>query len=239
MSGRNKKPGTGSDGAYDPFDDDGIERSANGASRDSGEDRIHRDDVAGFVYSEPVDSGTPDADAGSDTPAGEPRRNRNGRIDGRTKAARAERGPSKAQVSVKSLDLADLLYSIHGMGALILKCPELEIDKKDADKLSDALETVNQHYGVAVDPKKAAIINLIAVSGGIYIPRLIAFAARRKTDSAARPAPVAINNRMPQSSRPMPVPSNIPTPPEATGGAKLDEKATWELMQAMGAGEPG
>ena len=110
-----------------------------------------------------------------------------------------------------------MLYSLHLMGANILAVKELQIDKAEAEKLSEAIQKVAEHYDIGLDPKKAAIFNLCAVAGSIYVPRVIAVVVSHR---AAKPAQV---NSAPQATpirpaRPEPVrPSGTHLPENLSG----------------------
>ncbi len=147
--------------------------------------------VSGVEYEEP---GAPGGTRDSDT--SDPRRTRSGRIDGRTKAGRSARAETPQGIlkpTASTIKLEELLYSLHLMGSEILKVKELELDKDDAKKLSDAIVEVGKHYAVEFDPKKVAVLNLIAVSGAIYAPRVIAYMnnRQRKAPLVAIPKPQA------------------------------------------------
>ena len=71
------------------------------------------------------------------------------------------------------------------MGSAILQVPELALDETEAKKLALAIEGVNEQYKIALDPKKAAWIDLVQVAGVIYGPRAVAFYIRKKAQ--ARP----------------------------------------------------
>jgi hypothetical protein len=142
------------------------------------------------------------------TSGGEPRRTKSGKIDGRT--TRGKRGPKTAsEESIRlSVSLEKLLYSIHLMGAEFLKTPELELEKDEAKKLSDAIEEVGKHYKVAFDPKKVAIAELAVVGVSIYGPMLVQVRRRWKTERMRQPLPATpINTPRPQQTQSAPPPA--------------------------------
>jgi hypothetical protein len=123
--------------------------------------------------------------------AGEPRRTKSGKIDGRTQRGKrtAETG-EKESVRLESLKISDLLYSIHLMGAEMLKTPELELDKDECVKLADAVSEVSKHYTTAFNPKTVAWVHLAVIAGGIYGTRIFAVRNRiqmQRSIAIARP----------------------------------------------------
>ena len=101
------------------------------------------------------------------------------------------------------------MWTMHTTLAAIAKAPELAIDPKEAARLVTAWEHVADAYGVPeISEKGAALMELIGVSGAVYIPRVIAIGIRRK---ANRPALV----------KPFPAPTNSPIP--ATQQAKPEQ----------------
>lgn len=76
------------------------------------------------------------------------------------------------------------------MGATILKAPELELEKEEAEKLGAAVAKVNAEFGYQLmSPKTEAIINLGMVGAGIYGPRLIAMRNNAKKAKAEKQRP--------------------------------------------------
>ena len=147
--------------------------------------------------------------------AGGGRRTKSGAIDGRT--LRGKRGPGRprnsekeASIRLEKIGLTDLLYSLHLMGANILNAPNLELDQEESKKLADAVQKVAGFYSVAFDPKKVAIVELAAVCGMIYGPRIMAWRIDRKKKA---PAP-----RVTEMPRPAQAPAQ-PVQAPARGGA--------------------
>jgi len=93
---------------------------------------------------------------------------------------------------------------LHQIGAATLQIPELELTKDEAKKLGDAIEGVNEHFKLSLDPKTAAMIELVQVAGVIYVPRGVSLYIRKKMERDSRPrsseslktnvAPVDFNN---------------------------------------------
>ena len=160
---------------------------------------------------------SPDTESiGGDAGSGNARRTKSGAIDGRT--LRGKRGPGRprnsekeASIRLEKIGLTDLLYSLHLMGANILNAPTLELDQEESKKLADAVQKVAGFYAVAFDPKKVAIVELAAVCGMIYGPRIMAWRIERKKKSA--PAP-----RVTEMPRPAQAPPQPAAPPRAAVG---------------------
>lgn len=92
-------------------------------------------------------------------------------------------GPTQKETSG---DLAGLLLSIHMMGAMILKTPELELTPDESEKLGAAVARVNKEFGVQImSPKMAALVNLGIVAGTVYGPRGVVLwhKARKEKDA--------------------------------------------------------
>lgn len=163
--------------------------------------------IQGF---ETIESTYDSGDYGTgDSSTGTARRTRTGRIDRRTRAGRtAATGTETEEVQsgLGKINLTDLLLSIHMMGAEILKDDKWSLEREEAAKLSKAIQEVNKHYMVAIDPKKIAIVNLCAVAGAIYIPRIIATNAEHKAKQAANPQPDKVTQ--------MPPANKTATPPK-------------------------
>jgi hypothetical protein len=112
------------------------------------------------------------------TPAEPEPRTRKPRNDTGVKRGRPRRGAAEAE---SAQNLAGILLSLHAMGAVLLKTPELELTEEESAKLAGAIAHVNELYGGVVLPEKvAAWINLVMVAGTIYGPRIIVIGAKKK-----------------------------------------------------------
>jgi hypothetical protein len=136
---------------------------------------------------------------------GEPKRTRTGRIDGRSKQARAARKTESRDI--EGLSIKDLLIGIHAFGASITGVEELEIDEAEGKKLGDAVTQLSSIYGHTISPKTAAWVNFASACGVIYGPRFIAYNARMKNEKAAKPGPVGV-----PPNKTGPAPAGRPTP---------------------------
>lgn len=79
----------------------------------------------------------------------------------------------------------------------VTKCPELELDKDDCDKLARASEGVARHYNVEASEKALAWTNLVVVGFTTYAPRFFAMKLRwamEKDEKTQRAETEARNN---------------------------------------------
>lgn len=155
----------------------------------------------------------------------QPRRTRDGRIDGRSKQARTTRKTESGDLS--GLSIKDLLIGIHSMGAALTGMEELEIDDAEAKKLADATTELGKIYGHSISPKTLAWTNFAAACGVVYGPRIIAYRERVKQEAAKRtpkstPGPIPVNNTRQAPPPTQAAPPKFPTPsdmwPEAYEG---------------------
>lgn len=80
--------------------------------------------------------------------------------------------------------LTSLLFSIHLMGAQILKVPEMALSEAEAKKLDAAVTEVMRFYtDVEISPVVQAWLNLAMVGGVIYGPRIMAHNIRKKAQA--------------------------------------------------------
>jgi hypothetical protein len=136
------------------------------------------------------DAGIPAIDPGTlsgSASSGDSERRKRGRPRGATSTY------TKRETKEVSQDLTALLLSLHMMGAALLKTEELGLTEKEAERLAEAVARVNREFGGAVlSPKQMAVVNLVMVGGGIYVPRVIAIKNnhKKKDEAAAAPVPV-------------------------------------------------
>lgn len=131
---------------------------------------------------------------------------------GRGRPRKADEGgvpsptPPRKTLKLKTTSYEKLLIGIHaGIGEL-LKTPEFAIDMDEATYLREVFFDMAKAYGwglAAVDPKTEATINAAIAVGLIYIPRLKATSNRAKANKP---------RLVPQPSRPVAPPVNIPQP---------------------------
>jgi hypothetical protein len=159
-----------SDTASGKPDADAASKSDDRNPGGTGEPEIHiGETINGF------ESESPDTERIAGDSSGGIGKRKRGRPPGSRNGVKSQ---TSGDLRLNQLDIAELLFSIHLMGAEILKTPELELDKDESVKLADAIKNVGQYYNVLFDPKKVAIFQLAIVAGGIYGTRLFAIRNR-------------------------------------------------------------
>lgn len=206
------------DGGKPAFDADSDAANRNESGTDA--DRFEPEVISGYETEEPRTERFSDAGTGTTT-GRKPRRDAG--------QPRGKRGPNKRttgekeSVRLESISLTDLFYSLTMMGASIIHRPELEIDKDEAKRIAEAAQEVGKHYTTAFDPKKIAILNLIAVLISIFWLRCLAIKNNLERErqekrvriegqaTPIRPAPSAMRepNAQQADQYAMPTPSTI------------------------------
>lgn len=98
-----------------------------------------------------------------------------------------------------STDLTSVLVSLHFMAANLCKIPELNMEKEEAKRLAEAVQKVNELYGMPVfSEKQEAWFNLAVVGCSIYGPRIIAHGINKKKDAANKPGPKVVEGQFAQ-----------------------------------------
>lgn len=69
---------------------------------------------------------------------------------------------------------------MHAMLAVGMQTPELALTEPESKAVAASIAEVQRHYPNAMDPKTLAWINLAMVLGGVYVPRGIVIARKRK-----------------------------------------------------------
>jgi hypothetical protein len=186
--------------------------------RNSGADDTGLDDSQSGVGPSATRNGEnfvdPTASSGGTDPDGNtPGRTRRGRPAGSRNQNKAVQG-----------SLTSLLFSLHLMGATLLKVPELQLSEAEAKKLNDAVSDVMRFYtDMEIPPKVQAWLNLAMVGGMIYGPRFMAVSIRRKS----RPKVAVPLSGAPESPRATPVqPSQSNVTPFRSPNAGDDKKAS-------------
>lgn len=140
-----------------------------------------------------VDPSSVTADSGSGGSSTAKRR-------GRKPGSRNKRTATASSSSQTSHSLNKLLYSVHLMGASLLKMPQLELSKEESENLTTAINEVTEYYDVSLgSPEQQAWINLAMVAGGIYIPKV--FGGKQRGIQVVKPAQP---NRVVSEPVPMP-----------------------------------
>ncbi len=87
----------------------------------------------------------------------------------------------RKQASKTSISLGNILYSVHLMGSIMLKIPELSMTAEESSELAEAINTVTELYDVPLmDEKTMAWINLAMVGAKVYAPRVVAITVNKK-----------------------------------------------------------
>jgi len=66
------------------------------------------------------------------------------------------------------------------------KIPEMSLSPDESKKLADAINNVNEHYNVALDPKVMAWVGLTTTCVAIYTPRVAAYKIRIAAETKKR-----------------------------------------------------
>lgn len=153
--------------------------------------------LRGFDSYQPADGGFEPIDVGTDIGTDQPRKR--GRQKGWRKNQQATVPPSLADI-----DFASILVGGHSMLAAISGIEELELEKKEADKLTEALRNALKFHPAGISPEKLAYINLTFAIGEIYGSRAMAYRVRKMAEKAKQPKPappVPINRPAAQTAQ--------------------------------------
>jgi hypothetical protein len=86
----------------------------------------------------------------------------------------ARRGRPKNKVSYSDGDISELgkqITGLHQLAALATGIPELVISEKEGQVLGAAMANVAQEYGLSLDGKTGALLQLVAACGMVYVPK--------------------------------------------------------------------
>jgi len=75
------------------------------------------------------------------------------------------------------------------MAALVLKSPELALEKGEADALAQAISEVEKFYSVSLSPETRAWLGLAGTAAMIYGPRAYMIQKRRRSERQPKQAP--------------------------------------------------
>jgi hypothetical protein len=96
---------------------------------------------------------------------------------------RKPRGPNKSKAQATNLE--PVLMMAHTWAAVLLKTPEIGIDKDEAKQISDAyVEFCKYHTVPVLTPKRMSEINMLGALGIVYGPRIMAAVRNRKKKPA-------------------------------------------------------
>src|SRR5574337_178250 len=107
-------------------------------------------------------------------------------VDGATKPKRGRPRKDAGPRDVNSL--ARQIFGLHTLAAMATGIPEATIGEQESVMLATALDSVADQYGLSLDGKTGAAIQLIATAAMIYAPRVVAVRARIAAQSAAADA---------------------------------------------------
>jgi hypothetical protein len=116
-----------------------------------------------------------------------------------------------------------LLLSIHNLGAALTGVMELQLADEEAKRLADGIKEVNKYYGIGLDPKKLAIVNLGIVMAEVYGTRFMAYRIRIAKETKEKPKLITLEKQPPasQSASPRQQPQSQPKAEKVNGSAGL------------------
>jgi hypothetical protein len=113
---------------------------------------------------------------------------------GRPRGSRTPSNTSSKSTKQTATDLSGILMSAHMMLASFLNVEELELDQKEAERLSEAVNKVQAEYDMPIlSPAQLAWINLLMTTGGLYGPRWVAYSLRMKAERKKAKGPTTID----------------------------------------------
>lgn len=127
---------------------------------------------------------SPEAVAGEEQPKQRKRRADAGQPRG-PRGPRAKKG--KAGLALTPEELAPRIQGLHSILAMMTQQPVFEIQSAEAKQLANAICDVASYYEIDLSGPYAAWINLAAVCGVIYLPRVLHV---RSEASRARQRPI-------------------------------------------------
>jgi hypothetical protein len=158
-----------------------------GGDVDGGANAIHGS--VGVVEVDPAEFDAILAGAGSGSDSG------NDSGTGKRKYTKRDAGsgrkPGRPRTSKGSPPTVDAIVLLHTMASVMLKTPELVLEKDEAQKLCDGLAELQKHFPIPVPNEKTiAIMSMVAIAGQVYGTRIMAVNMRKKMERAQRNANV-------------------------------------------------
>ena len=100
--------------------------------------------------------------------------------------AKRGRPPSKLKgLSIEAqANLAKQIQGLHFIAATATGLPELQISDQEAAMLADGIAAVSREYGLSMDGKTGAALQLIAAAAIVYAPRFKAINNRARMQTA-------------------------------------------------------
>lgn len=98
--------------------------------------------------------------------------------------------------------------------ASALKIPELTLTPDESKRLADAINEVNKHYDISVDPKVMAWVALGTTMTSIYAPRIGAYKIKQMAESKKKkeklPEQVQVQEGLQPEIEPLPMSHGVP-----------------------------
>lgn len=117
------------------------------------------------------------------------------------------KGSKNSSKKTPNLDgLESILLSTHAMLSVLLSCPELELDEKESEKLTQNISNVASHYPLEIPAKTVAWAGLIMCCGSIYGTRAIAIHNRLKEKRKNNPQlvrPISVVTKLKPNGAPI------------------------------------
>lgn len=165
-------------------DDGGLSGGDNGGGGGSGDDRT-------FDAARHISINHRNAD-GSYTR----KRRRRGSGGGST----SRTSPANNSASVDAL--TQMLVVVHAGLASLTKIDELAIEESEGKSLATAIANALHEFGVPIDPKTQALVNLVVSGGMIYGPRMYLYNERMKQQKKERQHGPTVVQMVPEGFQP-------------------------------------
>ncbi|HKY44769.1 MAG TPA: hypothetical protein VJM50_16880 [Pyrinomonadaceae bacterium] len=149
--------------------------------------------VAGVEPGEPVtvqpgEGSKPSRKRGRPSDAERALRESVGAVEGGSTGASSgtKRGPRGKSKSSDPTVLARSLLGIHQVAAMILRVPEVQLSEQEGQLLAEAVVAVCEEYGLSIDGKTGAAMQLFGAAAMIYAPRVFAYKMRIAQETIQR-----------------------------------------------------
>lgn len=90
--------------------------------------------------------------------------------------------PRAKKNEADAINLGNQLVGVHQMIAMVTGLPEIAIHEKEGEALAKGLLAISEEYGLALDGKTGASLQLFAAMAMIYAPRVYAVTRRFKAE---------------------------------------------------------
>ena len=98
----------------------------------------------------------------------------------------AKRGGRSKSKSSDPTVLARSLLGIHQVAAMITRIPEAQLSEQEGQLLAEAVVAVCEEYGLSIDGKTGAAMQLFGAAAMIYAPRVFAYKMRIAQETVQR-----------------------------------------------------